>query len=170
MSGDETRLQGKRAESVVEFMADRYRQAGIATIWKQGTIAIPTKLGWKPINSLPDFGGVLHGSGRYIAFDVKSTTQRHYHHPKERGHQLEQLWRVSRAGGIAGLLIQHLPSYHINKPKPYDEAWYWVKPFPEWENGTSSSITIDTWEYVTKLPNWQQVSEPFPDFLAYTID
>lgn len=165
MSGNETRIQGERAESVVKFMADRYREAGIATLWQQGTIAIPTRSGWKPINSLPDFGGVLHGSGRAIAFDVKSTTKPRYTHPKSRSHQLQHLWKVHAAGGVAGLLIQWLD----NHPDRQIESWYWAWPQPSWQDGQSlavvmsleSSKRIGVW----RISDWGEVYESMPDFL-----
>lgn len=174
MSGDETRLQGKRAEAAVEFMADRYRQAGVATIWRQGTIAIPTRGGWKPINSLPDFGGVIHGKGRAVAFDVKSTTKPTYRHSKTRAHQLEHLWKVHEAGGLAGLLIEYIGETGASMRHGYfDSVWYWLWPTKAWEYGDSMSIKLEINALPPALglsvPFYEPVSEPYPDFLHLVI-
>ena len=134
------RIVGQSLESTLDLVHDLYRRERLALVWHEGTRAIPTQRGWKPVDSRPDYAGLLFGSGRALAFDAKHCAARRYHHPQKREHQLRKLWDVHEAGGLAGLLVVNLA----------DEMAWWLPPQPEWALGEFTSTVLG--EYRRTLP------------------
>ena len=153
------RIIGKSLEDLLDqTVHEAYRRAGQADIWHQGTVCIPTRRGWQPIESRPDYSGLLIGSGQHVEFDAKHCLERRYRHSTKRLHQLRILWNVHQKGGIAGILVANLEA---------DAAW-WLRPRPEWarEEFQSTVLGLEPWSipvpchtaFWSFVPDWLPVA------------
>lgn len=129
-----SRVIGKTLESLLDdTIHQTYRIDGrIWAIWHEGTRCIPTRSGWKPVDSRPDYAGVLPG-GRFVCFDAKHCQEKRYRHSDKRLHQLRDLWAVHEAGGLAGILVVNLGT---------EMAW-WLLPQPEWGDMQFTSVALE---------------------------
>lgn len=130
------------------------RDGLIADIWHEGTRCIPTRNGWKPVESRPDYAGVLPG-GRSVCFDAKHCSERRYRHSKERLHQLRAIWNVHAAKGLGGILVVNWD---------IESAW-WLLPQPEWADEQFTSTVLEPGEAVIAVPKFDSWSW-LPDWLA----
>jgi penicillin-binding protein-related factor A (putative recombinase) len=130
---------------------------------------------WRPLQSLPDFEGVLAPSGRQFIFDAKlcsaASLDLHISHVAER--QLRHLRKRDRFGAICFFLI-HFPERALKKTT--DPAQTWAFPVsaehPFWQafdRGEVKRITrADCEEYAVAVP-WNTLPggrTPRPDILA----
>lgn len=174
-------LRGAALEDTLRWLHNILAANRLALVWKNELSAKIRRSGKGadrstravPIKSRPDFEGMiiqardgrtgrdLHGV--HVAMDAKTTADRTYRHPADRLHQLEDLWQVQEAGGIAFLLVCW------DGPDTQDRRYFLIFPTPDWENATHSarhwrSIRLDTMtpdegcevacENFNQLPNW----------------
>src|SRR5574342_464563 len=98
-------LKPKRNEEALTRLHALYRGRGLALVWHAGVRAVYRRSGVVAEKSPPDYCGVLTClGGRAVSFDAKRTRDaKTYRHPNERLHQLQTLWDVWEAGGVACL-------------------------------------------------------------------
>lgn len=153
-----SRIIGQSVETALDQLVHpAYARDGLALVWHEGTRAIHTRQGWKPIDSRPDYAGVLIDSGRAICFDAKHCADRHYRHSADRLHQLRAIWQVHNAGGLAGILVVNWEA---------ERAW-WLRPEPEWEYEHGFKVALEPGIAVVKVPAHPMFEHEFiPDWLA----
>lgn len=102
-------MNGKQFEKLVQLQMDREDRRGNATMSRCGVHAVFIQGKWSPIDSLPDFEGVLPG-GRQFVFDAKVCSQASFplDDDKLKKRQLRHLKKRDHYGAIAFLLI-HFP-------------------------------------------------------------
>lgn len=162
MSTVNNRTVGASVENALDRLVHPiYKREGLAQIHHEGTRCIPTRNGWKPVDSRPDYAGMLIGSGRSITFDAKHCADMRYHHDTtKRAHQLIDLWDDHRAGGIAGILVVNWG---------LDSAW-WILPQPEWEMGSFTGTMLGDPARTLEVPPMADYCGEFiPDWLTAAL-
>jgi len=155
--GNQTRLLGQALETDLNQLHTWYAADGTAEMWQAGTRAEHRGGRWQAMQSLPDFAGLLRGSGRAVAFDAKSKVAGgSYTHPKDRKHQLQHLWRVHQAGGVAFILLV-----------VGNAAGWMILPRPEWEWGEGRSVKLAPSPLVVSVPAYRRAAGAyFPDWVS----
>jgi penicillin-binding protein-related factor A (putative recombinase) len=100
------RLDGKTLEDHCKKRLEREELAGTATMSRYGVQANMIDGKWTPVQSLPDFEGVLPG-GRQFLFDAKVCSQASFplDEDKFKRRQFRHLCTRARFGAIAFLLL-----------------------------------------------------------------
>jgi len=155
---------GQALEDALDLLHILYRRDKRATLWHNGVQSIHGRGGAIiQVDSLPDYGGVLSSLGaRAVMFDAKHTQDDtlRYRHPKDRLHQLAQLWDVHQAGGVAFVLV----CYKLVR------AWV-VWPDEVWANHGPYSIILRDGEYATWEATEVTMDENgLPDWLSTVIE
>lgn len=107
-------LKGKEFEALVLFRAQKLAEQKILTLGRYGVQAVmmknreTRKAEWMVIPSLPDFEGVIAGSGRQIIIEAKVCSQASY--PlyatnKKRPKQIDHMLERAEFGALCFLLI-----------------------------------------------------------------
>jgi len=96
------KLSGKDFENLILFRAHRLEEQGILTMGRYGTQVVMMNDDhgiprWQPIPSLPDFEGIVSGTGQQIIIEAKVCSQASYPihqagkaHPKQFSHMLKR--------------------------------------------------------------------------------
>ena len=105
---------GKGFEAVLAFVHERYVNQGRALIVKTATSGAFVRKGATVVfaarKSLPDYIGLLVGSGRAIVFDAKSTASKDGWTLDDRYlHQARAIVEWSSAGALAFFLVESRP-------------------------------------------------------------
>lgn len=133
------------------------RARDLVDVWHEGTKSIYSRKGWKPQESRPDYAGILPG-GRFVSFDAKHCAGERYHHPKDRAHQLVDLWNAHEGEALAGILV-------VNWQR--ERAW-WLVPQPGWSMGTftPTDLPLEGSPLALRVPAHPDFSEFLPNWLA----
>lgn len=151
------RIIGLSLENTLDQMVHPtyLREGLLADVWHEGQRGIWTKDGLKPVDSRPDYGGVLPG-GRYFVMDAKVSAEARYRHNKKRLHQLWDLWNAHRSGGLAGILVVNWEL----------ERGWWLIVQPEWEREEFTSTLLGDPERTREVPPHPMFEHEFmPDWL-----
>ena len=99
-------LKAKEFERLCIYAMEGAERVGDATMSRYGVQASLQNNEWRPIESLPDFEGILQG-GRQFVFDCKVCSQASFplDDDKFKRRQLKHLLRRAKFGGITFLLI-----------------------------------------------------------------
>lgn len=127
-------IKGKEFEALVLFRARELEKLGILTMGRYGVNVVMMndpvthKPAWQPIPSLPDFEGILAGSGRQIILEAKVCSQASYPIAatgKKNPKQIDHMLLRSRFGALCFLLI-HFNSRQLLRKS--DEAATYAIP------------------------------------------
>jgi penicillin-binding protein-related factor A (putative recombinase) len=131
-------VTGKEFEALVLFRAQRMEEQKLLTMGRYGVQAVMiadpvTRVpAWQVIPSLPDFEGVIYGTGRQLIIEAKSCSQASYpihqagkKHPKQFDHML----RRAEFGALCYLLLHFNPRALKTKSDP--AATYAIRVHPD---------------------------------------
>lgn len=152
-------MKAKDFEEIVLYRMRQCEERGECTMGRYGVQGVYLDGEWKPIQSLPDFEGVLPPLGRQFVFDAKVCSQASFplDDDKFKRRQLRHLVTRDRFGAIAFLLL-HFPMRQL-KTKT-DEAATWAFPVsadhPVWrafDAGEVKRLTREACEeYAVRVP------------------
>ena len=129
-------MKGKEFENIVVNRMKWEEKHGRATMARYGVHAVRIKGEWQPINSLPDFEGVLR-NGRQFVFDAKVCRQSSFPLQDDKLHvrQREHLLRRADFNAICFLLI-HFPERVLRTRIVPMETWAFpvYRNHPFWES------------------------------------
>lgn len=99
-------MNGKELEKVCIYRMEQEEKAGVATMSRYGVQASMFEDEWHPIQSLPDFEGILAG-GRQFVMECKVCSQASFplDDDKFKARQLRHLNKRARFGAISFLLL-----------------------------------------------------------------
>jgi penicillin-binding protein-related factor A (putative recombinase) len=157
--------RGSAFEELLDWQHGIYWADRRALVWKTGLRAEVKNSRLRGssaetclVKARPDYEGVLiTRNGRHVCFDAKTCAHLLYRHDPRRLHQLQALWDVHEACGIAFLLVS------LNL-----EREYLIWPQPGWATAQPFSIRLDQLDgrgveiaraggY--QLPNWLSTIE-----------
>jgi penicillin-binding protein-related factor A (putative recombinase) len=170
-------MTGKEFEKLIQLQMDAEERRGNATMSRYGVHAVFIDGKWTPINSLPDFEGVLRG-GRQFVFDAKVCSSRAslpLNESKVTERQLRHLLKRARFGAVTFLLI-HFPERVLKtKTTPaetfafpvYPESEFWLRV----ESGEIKSICREDCHVLAASVEWiEGRGRPRPDLLPAIME
>jgi len=163
-------MKGKELERRCVLQADRYRRDRDLTMARYGVHGVLVDGQWRPIDSLPDFEGVLPG-GRQFIFEAKVCNQASFplDDDKFKARQYKHLMERSEFGVITFLLI-YFPERRLKTKvdAPLLVAFPVNRSMEFWsrfETGEIKRISRDdAIEYGVEL-QWTEQQVPKPLFL-----
>lgn len=164
---DIQKLKWRELEKACQFSMERYEKLGLATMSRygvQGTYREQEQSdgsksnAWAPVQSLPDFEGVLPPVGRQFILECKvlSGPSLALHKSKVAKRQIDHMLTRARFGAVC-LLVVHFNSREMKKGTRLAQTYAFpVHPeHPFWvafESAETKTITrIDCEEYATEI-------------------
>lgn len=158
-------LKGKDLEALLLFRAEKLEEAKIMSLGRYGVQVTYRKdekgqMMMQPMHSLPDFEGVIFGTGRQIIIETKVCSQASYpiyatgqKHPRQIDHMLKR----SQFGALCFLLIHFNERELVRTQSPAVTYALPVHPntnfWREYKAGERKSVTRGDCElYATQIP------------------
>jgi penicillin-binding protein-related factor A (putative recombinase) len=166
-------MKSKEFEDICLYRMRQHEERGEATMSRYGVQASYRDDKWQPLQSLPDFEGLLPG-GRQFIFDCKVSGQASFalDEDKFKRRQLRHMLTRSRFGGICFLLIHFTDRFLKRSHEP---AVTWAFPVftdhPLWlacDRGETKRITREDCGEYAVLVQWNCLpggKKPRPDIL-----
>jgi penicillin-binding protein-related factor A (putative recombinase) len=167
-------VKSKEFEEIVLQRMRHHEEKGEATMSRYGVQGVYTDGQWRPIQSLPDFEGLLPG-GRQFTFDCKVCGQASFplDEDKFKRRQLRHMVTRAKFGGIAFLLI-HFTERELVKSSVPAETWAipvsWDHPlWQAFDRGETKRITREACQEFGVKVEWNVLAgqhKERPDVLA----